>query len=349
MNATAAFYEKATRTLRVGPAPVVPPGPGEVQLAVAYGGICGTDLGIVHGKMDWRLADAHILGHEVSGVVAAVGPGVTEIAPGDRVAVMPLDPRGDDPVRRAGLAHICETLAFLGIDAPGGFQSRWNVPAHTVFRLPAGLSLRLGALIEPLAVACHDVRLGEVAPGHTVVVLGGGPIGALVALVARDRGARVIVSELNPHRLAFFRDLGLDAVDPRTTDLAAHVKQLTAGTMADVVFEVTGHPSGIAAATTLPRARGLIVIVGIFNPKEPPPVDLFRVFWRELRLRGARVYEREDYDTALALAASGRLPLDRIVSRVLPLAAIGAGIAAMESGGDVMKVLLEVGGEEVAA
>jgi (R,R)-butanediol dehydrogenase/meso-butanediol dehydrogenase/diacetyl reductase len=348
VNATAAYYEKATRTLRVGPAPVAPPGPGAVQIAVAYGGICGTDLGIVHGKMDWRLAEAHILGHEVSGVVAAVGPGVAGFTPGDRVAVMPLDPRGDDPVRRAGLEHICETLAFLGIDAPGGFQSRWTVPAHTVFRLPDGLSLRIGALIEPLAVACHDVRLGEVLPGQTIVVLGGGPIGALIALVARDRGARVVVSELNPHRRSFFRDLGFDAVDPHAVDLAAHIKALTDGTMADVVFEVTGHPSGIAAATTLPRARGLIVIVGIFNPQAPPPVDLFRVFWRELRLRGARVYEREDYDAALALAASGRLPLDRLVSRVLPLEQIADGIGAMETGGDVMKVLLEVGGEEVA-
>ncbi len=339
----AVYYSKAERRLHVGPSPApVAPGRGEVQIAVAFGGICGTDMGIVHGKMDWRLSPEHILGHETSGTVAALGPGITGLDVGDPVTVMPLHATADDPVRRAGLEHIAESLQFLGIDAPGGFQDRWTVPASTVFKLPAGLPLNVAALIEPLAVACHDVRLGEVRPGHEVVVIGGGPIGALIALVARNAGARVLVSEINPHRLATFHNLGLEAVNPTEIDLQALVKERTDGTMADVVFEVTGHPSGIAIATALPRARGLIVVVGIHPADRPPPVDLFRIFWRELRLRGARVYEREDYDRAIALAAEGSLGLERLITRVVPIARAPEAFAAMEDGGTVMKVLLEM-------
>jgi len=339
-NRTAAVYDRQTRTLRMGESVPIEPARDEVQLAVAYGGICGTDMHIIHGKMDWRLSSDHVLGHEIVGVVTAVGSDVDGIGQGDRVVVMPLNPTGDDPVRRAGLEHIAESLKFMGIDSPGGFQSRWTVPAHTVFKLLLELSLKRAALIEPLAVACHDVRLGQVKSGDFCVVIGGGPIGALVALVARDRGARVVVSEINPHRISIFRELGLDVVNPGETDLPELIRQETNGTMADVVFEVTGHASGIEMATKLPRAHGLIVVVGIFSA--PPPVDLFRVFWRELRLQGARVYERDDYRHAIAMAAGGRLPLDQIISAVYPLDRIGDAVARMEAGGDVLKVLLEI-------
>src|ERR1035438_10224829 len=113
----------------------------------------------------------------MSGTIVAVGDGVTAWSPGDRVTVRPLDPCGDCPACRAGHSHICHKLKFIGIDSPGAFQELWTVPSHTVHRLPSSLSLKLGALVEPLAVACHDVRLAAVKSGEYVVVQGGGPIG----------------------------------------------------------------------------------------------------------------------------------------------------------------------------
>ncbi|HEX9202836.1 MAG TPA: zinc-binding dehydrogenase, partial [Vicinamibacteria bacterium] len=206
---------------------------------------------------------------------------------------------------------------------------------------PETLSLEEGALVEPLAVACHDVRLGEVQPGDYVVVQGGGPIGSLIALVARREGARVLVSEVNPFRRKLAARLGLEAVDPRDTDLLELVNGQTGGAGADVVFEVTGSTSGAESMAKLPRTRGRVVVVAIFA--EPPKVDLFRFFWREVKLTGARVYEPEDFEKAIEVAASGALPLAFVITDVLPLEGVDSAFRQLESGGEVMKILIRCG------
>ena len=160
----ASFYT-GNHTITTGDCVPVQPGPGQVQIAVSHVGICGTDLHIFHGKMDHRVKFPQVLGHETAGTIAAIGEGVTGYSIGDRVTVMPLDPCNQCPACRAGHSHVCMKLKFIGIDTPGGLQARWTVPAHTLHRLPENLSMEHGALIEPIAVACHDVRLGEVKPG----------------------------------------------------------------------------------------------------------------------------------------------------------------------------------------
>ena len=335
----AAFYN-GNQTITVGECMPVSPEAGQVQLKISHCGICGTDLHIYHGAMDKRVHLPQIMGHETAGTVAALGAGVEDFSIGDPVAVMPLDPCGECPACQAGHSHICQNLKFLGIDTPGAFQSYWTVPAHTLHRLPDNLSLTHGAMIEPLAVACHDVRLGEVEADDYVVVLGGGPIGILIALVARQAGARVLVSEINPFRLALARELGLDALNPQENDLPDYVNQQTNGAGADVVFEVTASPAAAAVMTQLPRTRGRIMVVGIFS--QPPQVDLFRFFWRELQLFGARVYEYQDFEKAIQLAAARAIPLEKIITDIRPLEQLETGFKQMESGGQVMKILLEV-------
>ena len=169
-------------------------------------------------------------------------------------------------------------------------------------------------------------------------MIGGGPIGILIALVAKTRGARVVLTEVNPFRVGLARELGIQAVGAAETDLAALVNQQTGGAGADVVFEVSGSAAGVETMTKLPRTRGRIVVVAIFG--EPPKVDLFRFFWRELRLSGARVYEPEDFEAAIALAASGTLPLDRLITTVVPLGGLEEGFRKLERGGEVMKILV---------
>jgi len=197
-----------------------------------------------------------------------------------------------------------------------------------------------GALIEPLAVACHDVRLGKVQAGDEVVVLGGGPIGMLVAMVAKHAGANVLVSEVNPFRVEFASELGLRAINPKELDLVEHVMKYTDGRGVDVVFEVSGSASGAQVTTELPRIRGRMVVVGVFS--KPVEVNLFKFFWRELTLHGARVYEHEDFDRAIELAASSDLPLDTLITDVRPLEQLEQGLIEMESGGEVMKILMEL-------
>lgn len=334
-----AAYYLGNRQIEIGDAPAVAPGEGEVQLKVAYVGICGTDLHIFHGAMDRRVRFPHIMGHEVSATVAAVGPGVTQVQVGDRVAVMPLDTRNCAP-RDAAYSHIGDSMKFMGIDTPGGFQSYWTVPAFTLFKLPESLSLYHGALAEPLAVACHDVRMGALQAGEFAVVLGGGPIGTLIGLVAKQAGARVLVSEINPYRVAFIRRLGLEAINGAEADVVEVVREMTNGKGADVIFEVTGSAAGAKLMTQVPRIRGRIVIVGIYT--KPAEVDLFRFFWRELSLQGARVYEQQDFQYALDVAASGMLPLDEFVTEHGPLEQLPAFFETMEKGGEAMKILVEI-------
>ena len=287
----------------LGECEVIAPGPGEVRLDVGFCGVCGTDVHIAHGHMDHRVRVPQVIGHEMSGTVAELGAGVDGYAVGENVVVRPLDTRGETAADK-GVSHICRELKFLGIDTPGAFQSSWTVPAFTLHRLPETVGLRRAALVEPLAVACHDVRRGEVGAGESVVVIGGGPIGLLVGLVAEERGASVTVSEVSPFRRELAAELGLDVIDPTATDLTAAVLERTGGAGADVVFEVSGSAAGADVMTRLACIQGRIVVVAIYP--DPQAVRLFDFFWKELRMAGARVYEPEDYERAIELLAAER-------------------------------------------
>jgi (R,R)-butanediol dehydrogenase / meso-butanediol dehydrogenase / diacetyl reductase len=336
---TAAYV--GDRTINVEEAEPRPPGPGEVQVEVAYVGICGTDLHIFHGAMDARVSLPAIIGHEMSGRIAALGEGVTGWSIGDPVTVMPLDWDGTCPACLAGHQHICQHLDFVGIDSPGALQGRWNVRADLLVPLPADLALDRAALVEPVAVAVHDVRRSELAAGDHVVVLGGGPIGVLIAVVARDAGATVLLSEPDAGRRAMVDKLGIEAVDPGATDLVAEVEARTGGAGADVVFEVSGAGPAVLAATSVAKVRGTVVVVAI-HPK-PTAVDLQRVFWRELRLLGARVYQRADFERAVELVATGVVPADDLITEVVGIDRVADAFAALE-GGQAMKVLVDCQG-----
>jgi (R,R)-butanediol dehydrogenase / meso-butanediol dehydrogenase / diacetyl reductase len=333
----AAYYE-GNRTIRIGPCAPVAPAEGQVQIQVSHCGICGSDLHLFHGDMDHRVRVPHVFGHEMSGTVRAVGGGVGSFAPGDHVTVRPLDPCGTCPACRAGNSHVCQRLKFIGIDAPGALQELWTVPVHTLHRLPASLSFHDAALVEPLSVACHDVRLAGVQAGEYVVVQGGGPIGTLIALVCRQEGARVLITEVNPFRLKLAHEFGFEAVNPKEVDVVTHVANQTDTAGADVVFEVSGSAAGAELMTKLARVRGRIVIVAIFS--ETPKVNLFQFFWRELRLLGARVYEPQDFEKAIALIAAGSLPVRHLITEVCPLEGLESALHRLESGEEVMKILV---------
>ena len=335
---TLAVRYTSARTLDTAPAEPSAPGPGEVELAPAYVGICGTDLHIFHGDMDARVSAPAVIGHEMSGRVVRVGPGVEGWQPGDAVTVMPL--RWDDtcPACRAGHQHICQHLDFIGIDSPGAMQQRWTVPASTLVRLPAGLALDRAALVEPTAVAVHDVGRARVRDGEKAVVVGGGPVGILIALVARSVGADVRVVELSAHRRLLAEELGLTAWNP-ADDVPELVRQWTGEAGADVAFEVSGAAAGVDTAVDVLGVRGRLCLVAI-HPR-PREVNLHRFFWRELTLVGARLYDRSDFEKAVTLVDDGTIPADRLISKVVPLTQAPAAFEALEGGGDVMKILVD--------
>jgi 2-desacetyl-2-hydroxyethyl bacteriochlorophyllide A dehydrogenase len=316
------------------------PEAGQVGIAVAFTGICGTDLKIAHGAMDYRVTSPWPIGHEMSGTIEAVGADVTDWQSGDRVTVMPLDWCGDCPACRRGHSHICQNLVFVGIDAPGSLQQRWNVPARLLVRLPDELSLEQAALAEPTAVAVHDVRRGGVSAGDQVVVIGGGPIGILIALVARSAGADVLVSEVSPFRRRLAAGMGLRTIDPAVDDLPATVAKWSDRKGADVAFEVSGSTVGVQALTDVLAVRGRGVVVAIHT--EPRPVDLMAAFWKELDISGARVYRREDFEEAVRLIARRIIPAETLITQVVPLSQTDRALELLASGGEVLKVMVDL-------
>lgn len=339
MTTRAATY-RGEKTFSVDEVEVPPPGAGQVQVDVAYCGICGTDLHIYLGHMDKRVGFERTIGHEMSGVISAVGEGVEGLSAGQHIVVRPLDHCGACPACKAGHEHICHKLTFIGIDSTGAFQQKWNVPAHTIHVLPDDLDLSHAALIEPLAVACHDVERGKVQPGEDVLVIGGGPIGMLVAMVARDAGANVTISEINENRLAFARKIGFQIMNPKEVDVAKALHEGTGGKGADVVFEVSGSQPGVDLMTAAAATRGRIVMVAIHASK--PQIDMFQFFWRELELIGARVYRPEDYDRAMELLAKGVVDCDAFITDIRKLDEIQAAFETLTQNPNAMKSMIRI-------
>jgi (R,R)-butanediol dehydrogenase / meso-butanediol dehydrogenase / diacetyl reductase len=334
-----AVVYRGARTLEIESRVAEPPGRGQVAIEVAYTGICRTDLHIYHGDMDERVGPPAVIGHEMSGRVAATGDGVAGWGVGRAVTVMPASSCGRCRACQRGTYHICHAMNFLGIDAPGAMQSIWNVPAELLFPLPDALPLDHAALVEPVAVAVHDVRRARVAAGDYVVVVGGGPVGMLIATLSHHRGARVLVVEPNRFRRAVAQQIRLDTVDPATTDVASLVSNRTAGAGADIAFEVSGAASGVNTAVDVLTTRGRLVMVAV-HP-QPRPVDLHRFFWRELELFGARLYQRDDVAEAIRLVDAGTIPVQQLISKILPVDEVDAAFEALETGADVMKILLD--------
>ncbi|MDO6761331.1 alcohol dehydrogenase catalytic domain-containing protein [Tamlana sp. 2_MG-2023] len=333
-----ATHYEGNKTFTVIEKQIVEPAAGEVRIKVAYVGVCGTDVHIYHGMMDKRVNIPVTIGHEMSGVIDAVGADVTDYAVGDKVVVRPLDDRKVKASDK-GFNHICEELKFIGIDSEGAMQQYWNVPTFTLHKLKETTDLKLAALIEPLSVATHDVRRSELKKGETAVVLGGGPIGLLVAMVAKEVGAQVIISEVNPKRIEKAKALGFDAVSPIDVDLVEYVKGKTDNRRADVVFEVAGVQPALDIMCEVAGIRGRIVMVAIHGVKKE--VDLFKFFWKELSLIGARVYEKEDYEKSIELITANELPFEDMITDVQPLSNIQQVFENIDNNPDGLKVLMD--------
>ncbi len=333
----AAFYE-GPRKFTMGSLPEPTPGPGEALLRMRRVGICGTDLHIFQGHLDHRVPRGGITGHETFGEVVHA-PDDSGFKPRDRVVVEPLQFCGTCRACRMGASYLCYSLKVLGVDVPGGLQEYWAVPAARLLHVPDRLDDDAAAVIEPLAVATHDVRRAGVKAGDTVLVFGGGPIGTLIAMVCRERGARVAVAEVNPFRIEMLQKLRFETVGP-DADVVKFANEWTGSIGVDVAFEVTGHPAAVRAITDVVRVWGTVSIVAIHA--EPMPVNLYQMFAREIQMHGSRLYAREDWDEAIRLAAGGAVTLGPLVSRRIPLERLNEGMEEALKGGAVMKVLVEL-------
>ena len=298
--------------------------PGWVVLDVQAAGICGTDIHATQGLFPWQ--PPLVMGHEYSGVVRAVGRGVSARLVGRPVACEPSQGCGAYPACAAGRVSQCPSARRIG-----GFAERVALPVSCVHTLPRGLDPVTAALTEPAACCLAGLEMFRMPRGGTVVVIGGGIMGLLTMALAKRRGARrLILSDPIEERRAIARRLGAGiTVDPTAESLAERVKSVTKGVGADVVCEAVGKPELVAEALTLVKTTGILQLVGV-NPKGAKlPVDLYDVHYRELRIHGA--YGR---GTAFrrALAALPRLRARSLITARFPLHRIEEAFAHAAAG-----------------
>lgn len=290
-----------------------PPGAGEVQLDVAFCGVCGSDL---HMAQHQVFQPGQVIGHEFSGTIRAVGDGVTNAEPGFRVAVRPYLGCGQCRYCDDGKDHQCTDLVGVGFGPiPGGLAPRLNIPAGTLYRLPDAIAMEHGALIEPLSVALHAVRDGGVSPGDSVVVMGAGPIGVATIIAARLAGAgTIIVTEHSEGRAAHAAQFGADHVLLNgKDDVIGDVQRLTNGG-ADVVLECVGVAGTMSEAVQHVKRGGRVQIVGVcFEPDTIVPV-----LWltKEPVIQICFCYTPQEFGEMTELIGSGRVPADDLISRV---------------------------------
>lgn len=316
------------------PDPADPP-PGQVQVEVAWCGICGTDLHEYLGGPIYIPQDTPhpltlvrapvIIGHEMSGRVANVGEDVEGFAAGDRVVACPII--GCQRCRwcRSGFMAQCDTVAFLGTSWWGGALSeRLNLYAYQCFHLPDAISDEVGALVEPFSAAVRAVAQGGVGPGDNVAIVGAGPMGLMALLASTLRGAkRVVAVELVERRKDTAKLCGAaDVIDPSKEDITKRALDTTEGEGFDVVIECVGQPATSQLAGRLTRTRGRLVVMGVFE--KPALFDMTDLVFREKTVIGS-MSGYGLYDETIRMMTdprfkgealiTGRIPLDDLVEK----------------------------------
>lgn len=306
------------------------PGPGQVVIDVNYCAICGTD---VHHFMYDISPPGTVMGHEYSGVISAVGEGVTRWNIGDRVVG-----GGGEPPPESGISTTRGVRANYRLESASAPTSRVRAYAEKVLLedwepvpIPEGVSDEEAAMCEPCAVTVHAVRLSQLKIGDSVVVLGAGPIGLLCMQVARAAGAStVIVSEPAPARAEAARRLGADAViNPLEEDAEQRVVELTGGSGPNVVFECAAAKGTLDQALNMVQRNGQVVLVAIVWEETPVlPPDWMA---REINLKTSFGTQPEDWRIALDLIRSGRVTMEPLVSEAsfLPLDGIQEAFEAL--------------------
>lgn len=312
---------------------------GEALIRVKYCGICGTDIHVLHGQHPTATFPV-VPGHEFVGELIDF-KGACSLKRGDTVVAQPVYACGNCEPCAKGQDNVCQSLRIHGCHVDGGFAEYVTAPLHKVYAIPREMDLQLAALAEPLAVAVHDVRRSGLSVGNSALIIGGGPIGLLIAIVARQAGAvDLVISEISDYRRQVAQELGFCTVNPLAEEFAAELSNRTGGKGFDVVFEVSGSKPGIATAIDHCKITGTVMIVGMTS--EPYPVNTSKIFQKELVIKGVRVHAQINFIGAVELLKSGVLndSLCKIVSAVFPLDEVERAFAMAQSGGDFFKILI---------
>ena len=283
------------------------PEPDEALIEVDYAGLCGSDAGIYEFESAFeRMNLPTIIGHEYTGRVVETGDAVTKFSVGDRVVERPIRGCGDCYQCEIGQENVCQNAVITGVDHDGAYAGYVTVPETALHPVPDDVEPKHAALVEPTSIGARAViQNSRVRAGDRVMVAGPGPIGQLTAQIARSQGGEVVVAGVGQdaeYRLPLAEELGFETINVEADDLEARREELTDGVGYDVVFDTTGHPSGLTMAVDEVRKGGQIVLVGQTGETTMPYSPLVRA---EIDLQCSYASMYEDFERSLRLIASG--------------------------------------------
>lgn len=319
------------RDIRVEEVPEPKPGPNQIVIKVKRCGICGTDL---HDYAEFPTKSipvdkphpltGHkapiIMGHELAGDISEIGEGVEGFEIGERVTVMPLHRCGKCYFCERGLYHLCVMQAGTGLQWYwGAFADYCMVNSYNVHKIPDSMTYEQGALVEPTALAMYALDRGNMKPGDTLLITGGGPTACLTLMCALAAGAgAVYMTEVQPGRLDMLKELGATEVfNPTKCDIAEELKARTKGIGPDIAIECTGNEGGINDCFRALRNRGMYVQSGLSVGEVK--VSPWEWALKDLNMCGLWCYNTYDFDKTIKIIANGKVPVEKLVTKVLPL------------------------------
>ena len=306
-----ALVLEGVRQMKLGQWPAPRCGPTDVLLRPIAVGICAGDMQHYLGRNPYTKYPL-IGGHEICGTVVETGAQVTRVARGDRVVVEPVVGCGTCYSCRHGKPNCCMNFCLIGLHRPGGFAELCLAPEPNIHRVPEELDSLTASFAEPLTIGIHACRRGDVQPGEYCLILGAGPIGLAILEVAKHRGARVVVTDINPERLAFARELGAETI-PSNDQLLATVLAQTNNEGADVVIEAAGTAATIRAAVDLVAPGARVVVVGL--PKQDVTLNGFDFTRKEVNILGSR-NSVNAFPEALTLLAGGAIRYPTMATKI---------------------------------
>ncbi|MFC1919023.1 zinc-dependent dehydrogenase [Chloroflexota bacterium] len=330
------------RDVRIEEVPVPEIGPGELLMRVEASGICGSDV------MEWYRLDRAplVLGHEVAGQIVRVGEGVDGYKEGDRISAAHHVPCNTCYYCLHGHHTACDTLRRTNFD-PGGFAEYIRLPAinvdRGVFMLPEEVSYEEATFVEPLACVLRGQRLANMQPGKSVLVIGSGIAGLIHVLLACASGAsRVIATDINDYRLETAQRFGAEATIHASQDVAACLRQINQGHLADLVILCTGAESASTQALKSVERGGTILFFAPTDPGVTIPISINELFFRnDITITTSYAGSPADYQTALDLIHASTVQVSQMISHRLSLAETGLGFQLTAKARDSIKVIIK--------
>jgi len=329
---------------REGPVPHA--GPGEIVIRTRAVGLCGTDLkAYLQGHPYFK--PPCVLGHEFAGTITEIGEGIKEYAIGEAVVAAPYVECGQCDLCLRDLGELCKHKAFV----PGALQQYILIPREIVsaatYRLPSGVDFIAGSLAEPLACVVNGIEKASIEERDSVLVVGGGPMGALLALMARSITPRVAVSEIASARIRALRDLDLTVVDPSQKDIPQQLEECFGNPQADRILIAVGMRAVAEQALSWAAPGGTVLLFGGLPKEEELTIDPFAVHYKEVSIVGSFGYRLDHFQTAISWLTEHSAKAARLVTHTVPFEQVEAGFEIARRADGLKTVVVFEEGDEI--